>query len=274
MKKILIITLSLVVLFTAFFTIENSWVKNRQDYVSFNQASEDEYDYSELSYYNTSDYYNYLNEHGEVYPQVDPIVIEAINYSEITGEFETFDNYEGTDDVLLTDEYGSVTWEVEVAEAGYYNLNLNYYPYTGKSSSIERTLYINGEVPFESANIISFYRIWGNNTDVVQDINGNDIRPSQVELPEWTSSYFNDHIGYINDPYAFYFEAGVNTITLQSVREPLMIKSIELLSVEDYLSYSDVLAEYQSLGYSEVAGTLELVQAEEAISSSSPTLYP
>jgi len=234
----------------------------------------EEYDYSNLAYFTTSDYYNYLDLNGDVYPQVDPIVIEALDYTDIEGEFSELDNYEGVDDVLLTDEYGSVTWEVNVIEAGYYNLLINYYPYEGKSSSIERTLYINGEVPFEGASNISFYRIWGNNEEVVQDINGNDIRPSQVELPIWTSSYFNDHIGYINDPYVFYFEAGVNSIKFQSVREPLMVKSIELLAVTELLPYSDVLTSYQSEGYSEVAGSLELFQAETTLYSSSPTLYP
>ncbi|MCK5387845.1 MAG: extracellular solute-binding protein [Candidatus Izimaplasma sp.] len=274
MKKTLIITLVSVIFLTAFFTIENVWVKNRQDYIEYNLEIEDEYDYSNLAYYSTSDYYNYLDLNSSVFPQVDPIVIEALDYTDIEGDFETFDVYEGIDDVLLTDEYGSVTWEVDVENAGYYNLNINYYPYVGKSSSIERTLYINGEVPFEGATYISFYRIWGNNAEIVQDINGNDIRPSQVELPEWTSSYFNDHIGYVDDPFMFYFNEGINTIKLLSVREPLMVKSIELLSVVDIKSYSEVLADYQNEGYSEVAGSLELFQAETTLYSSSPTLYP
>lgn len=274
MKKTLIIILSSIVALTLFFTIESSWVKNRQDYISYNIGNVEEYDYSELAYYSTSDYYNYLNLHGDVYPDVDPIVIDALSYIDIDGDYLEFDSYEGIDDVLLTDEYGSVTWEVTVAQAGYYNLNLNYYPYVGKSSSIERTLYINGEVPFEGAENISFYRIWGNNVEIVQDINGNDIRPSQIELPEWTSSYFNDHIGYVNDPYAFYFDEGLNTITLQSVREPLMVRSIELLSVQDIPSYNEVLAIYQSLGYEEVTGSLDFFQAELPLYSTSPTLYP
>ena len=274
MKKFLIITLSSIIFLVAFFTIDNSLVKNRHVYMEYNMEPVDDYDYSNLSYFTTSDYYNYLSLNGDVYPQVNPIVIEAQDYTDIEGEFEKLANYEGVDNVLLTDEYGSVTWEVNVLEAGYYNLLINYYPYEGKSSSIERTLYINGEVPFEGASNISFYRIWGNNDEIERDINGNDIRPSQIELPQWTSSYFNDHIGYINDPYVFHFNEGVNTIKLQSVREPLMIKSIELLSVKELAPYSDILADYQSAGYTEATGSLELFQAEKAAYSTSPTLYP
>ena len=274
MKKTLIIILASIVFLIVFFTIDNFLVNNRQDYMGYNTDLSSEYVSTDLTYYNTSDYYNYLGEHDEYYPQVNPIIIDAVNYSEITGESEIFTDYEGVDDVLLTDEYGSVSWEIEVEEAGYYNLNLNYFPYEGKSSSIERSLYINGEVPFEGASNISFYRIWGNIEEVEQDVNGNDIRPSQIELPEWTSSFFDDHIGYINEPYAFYFDAGVNTIKLESVREPLMIKSIELLSVTDAESYSDVLDEYNSLDYQEVDNVLKFIPAEEPLATSSPTLYP
>jgi ABC-type glycerol-3-phosphate transport system substrate-binding protein len=274
MKKTLIITLSSIIFLIGFFTIENAWVKNRQDYMNYNSVEASEYDYSDLAYYSTSDYYQYLDENGNVYPQVEPIIINGIDFTEIDGDYENLATYSGVDDVLLTDEYGSVTWDVSVAEAGYYNLQLNYYPYEGKSSMIERTLYINGEVPFEGATNISFHRIWGNIDEVKQDINGNDIRPSQIELPFWTSSFFNDHIGYVNEPYAFYFDEGVNTIKLESVREPLMIKSIELVSITDLITYDDMLDEYDNLGYEEVDGVIDLIAAETPAYSSSPTLYP
>ncbi len=274
MKKTMVITLSVIIFLIGFFTIDNVLVKNRQDYMTYNSGIKEDYDYSNLAYYNTSDYYGYLEENDEGFPQVDPIVISAVDYIEIEGENESFDSFEGIDDVLLTDEYGSVTWEVNVIEPGYYNLNMNYYPYEGKSSMIERTLYINGEVPFEGANNISFHRIWGSAEVVQQDLNGNDIRPSQIELPNWTSSYFNDHIGYVNEPYAFYFNEGINTVKLQAVREPLMLQSIELVSVREYATYSEILEEYENLGYEEVGSTLDLIPAENPAYSSSPTLYP
>ena len=274
MKKTLIITLASIIFLIGFFTINNALVNNRQDYMSYNSSLATEYDYTNLNYYNTSDYYNYLSEYDQVFPQGDPIVIEALSYTDVEGDIEYFDNYDGVDDVLLTEEYGKVTWDIYIMEEGFYNLNLNYFPYVGKSSTIERTLYINGEVPFEGAGNISFYRIWGNISDVRQDINGNDIRPSQIELPTWTSSYFNDHIGYVNDPYAFYFKKGVNTISLESVREPLLIKSIELVSITETNSYSDVLEEYNSLGYEEVLGTIDFIDAESPLYTTSPTLYP
>jgi len=271
LKKIYIVLLSITVLFFAYATLDAFWWSGIEDYLEFNEEYDDS-DSSELAYFDISDYYTYLEEYDAFYPQVDTITIDAIHYSESVGDNEVMDSYAGVDDVLLTDESSEVTWQVEVDQAGYYNLVLNYYPYSGKSSGIERAVYINGEIPFEGAENITFYRIWGNETSITQDVNGNDIRPSQIETPFWNSMYFNDHVGYIDEPFAFYFHSGTNTIQLVGVREPLMIKSIELQSVETLMDYDTYEQMYQS--ESVVEDQLEFIQAEEQSYSSSPTLYP
>ncbi len=205
LKKITIILIAITILILGFITIDSVWLSNRQAFLSYNDEPYDNSDIDELSYFDISDYYSYLEEHNHLYPGGINITVDAINFSESNGNHEVLATYEGVDDILLTAESGTVTWEVNVAESGYYNLLLNYYPYQGKSSSIERAVYINGEIPFDGANNITFHRIWGNASEVRVDVNGNDIRPSQAEQPFWTSSYFNDHIGYVNNPYAFYF---------------------------------------------------------------------
>jgi ABC-type glycerol-3-phosphate transport system substrate-binding protein len=271
MKRVHIIILSIIILVTGFLSFESVWLKNRQDFKAFNV--EEFYTTSDdLSYFDVSDYYAYISEHGSVYPKGVHITVDAFDYVSSEGEHVRFDSYEGEDDVLFTDESGSVTWSFDVVESGYYNLNLNYYPYEGKSTSIERSVMINGEVPFEGAETISFYRIWGNEGEIKQDVNDNDIRPSQVEKPMWTSSTFNDHVGYVNDPYLFYFEEGENTITLTGVREPMMIKSLEVLSVSttpSYLEYLNIHGDGET-----VSNEITFVQTETPIYSSSPTLYP
>jgi len=272
MKKVLIIVLALVVTFTAFITIENVWLNNHKDYLNFNSSSNG--DLIDLTYEGVSDYYDYLDAVTQTRPQVNPIVIEAIDFSSSDGSEEVLPSYEGKDNVLLTSESGSVTWTFNVPESGLYHLLLNYYPYPGKSSVIERSLSINGIVPFEGAGNISFYRIWGSEHEITQDVNNNDIRPSQVETPAWTSAYFRDEVGYVDEPYELYFQQGENTITLDSVREPLLIDTIVLESVTDLMSYSDVLASYLANGYEEVDGVLDFLQAENSDSSTSPTLYP
>ncbi len=271
MNKFAIVLLSLIGAFALFVAIEPVWLQNRQDYTRFNTEPFDDSFYDELSYFDISDYYSYLDSFDAVMPDVEPIVIDASDYILEEGDVDVID-YAGKTDVLLTGEISSVTWTVDVEEAGFYQMKVNYYPYPGKSSSIERTIKINDEVPFDGANTVTFHRIWGNETVIRQDINGNDIRPSQIETPFWTYSYVKDHIGYVNDPYYFHFVQGVNTITFDSMREPLLIESIELVASADVPTYADVRSTYGALP--DAGAELVFVQGEHQAYSTSPTLYP
>ena len=80
-------------------------------------------------------------------------------------------NIKATDDVndklLYTPDRGSVTWEINVPQAGLYNLKLSYYPITGTSSSIERRLKINDQIIFDETTTFVFSRVWGNEFDIV-----------------------------------------------------------------------------------------------------------
>lgn len=272
MKKIYLILIAITILILGFFTVDSVWLSNRQAYLSFNTEPFDTSDLDELSFVEISDYYTYVQNHDYVCPQNVDIVIEAVDYTVIGENYQIFANYEGVDDVLLTAESGMTTWVVNVPLEGFYNLMLDYYPYPGKSSNIERALSINGTVPFTSAQNIAFNRIWGNANPVREDVNGNDIRPSQVETPFWTTSYFKDQVGYISEPYAFHFQSGVNTISLEGIREPLMIKDIRIKSIESDLTYDEYSQIYEDVPASTVP--IEIIQAETQAYSSSPTLYP
>jgi ABC-type glycerol-3-phosphate transport system substrate-binding protein len=271
-KKIYIILLALLVLLVAFITVDSVWLSNRRDFLNYNTEPIDNSDIDELSYFDVSDYYSYLEQFDAVYPKGQAIRIDALDYINSNDQIEEFDTYEGVDDVLLTKEDGFVTWEVDIPQAGFYHLKLDYFPYEGKSSSIERAVYINGEIPFDGASNVTFHRIWGNESAVETDVNGNDIRPSQKEKPFWTDSFFNDHVGYVNGPYTFYFNQGLNTISLEGIREPLMVGHIQVLSVEERLTYD----QYKEIhADKEMAdGDIIFVQTENQAFSSSPTLYP
>ncbi len=272
MKKIYIVLIAAVIILLGFITVDSIWLSNRQAFLTYNGEPYDDSEVDELSYFDVSDYYSYLEQHNYKYPEDVDITIDSLDYVSNVGTIQEIDSYEGVDDVLLTDETSMVTWDVYIPESGYYNLILNYFPYEGKSSSIERAVYINGEIPFEGANNITFHRIWGNASDVVTDVNGNDIRPSQMEKPFWTSSYFNDHIGYINTPYAFYFNEDVNTISMESIREPLMIDTIQVKSLEETINYNEYNQFHSTATIADQ--DIEFIQTENQSYSSSPTLYP
>ncbi|HOI85034.1 MAG TPA: extracellular solute-binding protein [Acholeplasmataceae bacterium] len=274
MKKLVIILLSLGLLLITYLVVDVIVSSVNQDRLSFNKNNAETIDISDLAYYDQSAYYQYTASHEQLFPEIEHILLMGHAYSDATEPVDVINTYEGKTSVLLTSDEGLTTWNVNIDEAGFYNLKLFYYPYPGKSSAIERALYINGEIPFEDARSLIFPRIWGNKNDVIQDIYQNDIRPSQVEKPMWTESYFKDAVGYIQEPYAFFLEEGLNTIGLEAIREPLMIEAIEISSVKERKTYDEIKAIYETNNYEKATSSLTLVETEDPYFTTSPTLYP
>ena len=209
-------------------------------------------------------------------PNVD-ITIEAGDYIKAEGEdVRKLTNYEGMDGVSLhTGETGQVDWTINVPETGLYNLSAIYFPVEGKSSAIERALYIDGELPFAEAAYLQFDRVWANEKDVVeQDNQGNDLRPRQVEQPRWLEETFQDSDGYEQTPFKFYLERGEHTLTLKSSREPMVIRSIRLFNEKTAVPYTETAGAQQSDSSGQPKDVLIRIEGEAAIAKSSPTLYP
>ena len=188
------------------------------------------------------------------------------------------------DEMLLQQDEGMVTWRINVPQAGFYNLSLAYYPIEGNSSNIERSLAINGTVPFDGADTFSFSRIWqdressyeideNGNRVLKTDVKGNDMKPKQVENPFTTVAYFKDDMGYVNEPYMFYLDEGINDITLLSVKEPVLIDQILVTEVYKNVSYKEYLASFGQ-NVTSTSGKSVRIEAENTFTKSSPTLYP
>lgn len=171
-------------------------------------------------------YENYLAFHEDAAHPDTEIVINGDDFLDASEDFYVEDG------AICTLEDGSVTFEVDVPEAGFYNIRVKYYPTEGKNSTIERALYINGEIPFENAQYLEFSRIWVNAEEITRDSRDNDVRPKQAEAGQWMEVTIKDSDGYYQDAFDFYFEAGKNTITLESVKEPMKIGSLTLMQEE------------------------------------------
>ncbi|KAB8131064.1 extracellular solute-binding protein [Gracilibacillus oryzae] len=186
------------------------------------------------------------------------------------------ENYEGLDgSAVVTPEEGSIKWNVRIDKPGMYNIRIHYYPMEGKSSAIEREFAINDQIPFNGAGLLLFDRIWDNSYEEIQmDDRGNELRPRQIERPEWILKPLMDSEGYYEEPYSFYFASGVQQISLSSLREPMAIDYIELYQEALPLPYEEVKEEYNAKGIEKTKDQYIIIQAEEATSKSSPTLYP
>ncbi|MFC0470755.1 extracellular solute-binding protein [Halalkalibacter kiskunsagensis] len=222
-------------------------------------------------------YENYVNIHLGAKRPDEIIRIEAEDYVETNGEgFQVIDQFEGLNGkAVLTPEEGSIDWDLQIDNPGLYNIRIHYYPLEGKSSSIERSLTINGETSFHGADSLIFDRVWGNRFEEIQkDDRGNELRPGQVERPEWVLMSFKDSEGYFEEPYSFYFDEGVQRISLSALREPMAIDYIELYQEKSVKTYEEVKKEYEDQGLEPVDNQYIQIEGQDAVTKSSPTLFP
>ena len=215
----------------------------------------------------------YLQAHPDAAVPSQSVDVDLTGY--ISGEdVEVQKDYAGEAQVLYTGPASTVTWNVNVPEAGFYNLYLEYMTVESRGVPVERSVYINDELPFERAANITFLRIWKDGGPVKVDNQGNEIRPTQVEEYEWQSAYCRDDMGYVTEPYRFYFEKGDNTLTLKAENEPVVLRRLTLAAVEQPVTYEQYKAANAGKAASgEGLGYVEKVQGETSTFRSESSLY-
>ena len=238
-------------------------------------------------------YKEYIKEYGDMERPDTTIEIPAGDYvryedSDIATTPEVYKDYEGmAGDSVLTSEDSLIEFEVNVPKTGLYNVSVVYYPVPGKNSDIERSLFVDGKLPFAEMSLLTFTRVWANYgigshvdengvtvLEWAQDNQGNDVKPKTVEIPEWQSRYCYDSNGYITEPLSLYLEAGTHTISMVSLKEPMMINKLVLSNEGETRSYAEVKAAWDAQGAKDTSGKKITIEAEYASKTSSQMLYP
>ena len=189
----------------------------------------------------TGTYDRYLASHdASKTPSVD-IPVDIYNYKG-EGDIQVVENYYGEPKALFTGTGSTVTWNVNVPSEGFYRIYLEYLADDSRGVATERSVTINGEIPFDDAANVEFTRIWTDGGPIRVDNQGNEIRPTQVEIFDWQNAYFSDDRGYVADPYLFWFEKGDNELTLGAENEPMGIRRVEIRGVQSLPTYSEYIA--------------------------------
>lgn len=237
-------------------------------------------DVSEVSREGT--YSQYLEDHADASDGEGTIEVDVADLAEHDADSKVLDGADYHDEdadapydqVVYAAEDGYVEWKVNVEHAGFYYMNLAYYPVESRSIDIERCLYINGEVPFSGADDLTFSLVWHDDAEVTMDNQGNEIRPSQSQVMRWETEYFRDYMGYQVDPYRFYLEAGENTIRLESVNEPFIIGALTITAEYDIPTYEEYASENTASNLSAAnADYVDIVEGETSTARSSASLY-
>ncbi|HBI72412.1 MAG TPA: ABC transporter substrate-binding protein [Lachnospiraceae bacterium] len=223
------------------------------------------------------DYKDYLAQHDTIIRPDEGYVIDAEDYVRIEDmeikEYQNLEGMEGT--AVYTGEKGLIEYEVTVEEEGFYDISLLYYPIEGKSASIQRGIFVDGELPYDQLSLVEFSRIWVDEvSEWERDNRGNDLRPKQMEAPEWILSYCYDSEGYETDRLSIYLTPGTHTLTLYSRREPMLLRKIILKNVEDVGDYQTVKQIHDAQGATDTSDRMITIHAEHANRKSSQMLYP
>lgn len=174
--------------------------------------------------------------------------------------------------VTVTEEGGYVEYEVDIPQEGLYQIQLEYYPAEGRAIAIQCSVTIDGETPFYEADSISLDRIWVDSGEITVDGNGNEMRPSQKEEPEWNKVSLSNTAGD-NKPFRFHLSKGKHTIRIHNTRESLVLKSFSVIGAQDLPTYDEVMSQYEG---QDVAGTavVNQVEGEDSYRKSDSMLYP
>lgn len=178
--------------------------------------------------------------------------------------------YMGREGCLYWDApQGSVSWEFETSQAGYYNLALTYCAVPLKNGDILFDILLDGELPYENAQNVSFRRLYQDETyfgisdhDFQKDVRGNELRPDLIEQFDWQTRLAQDpQRGYVG-PVWYYLSEGRHTLTLRLKQEAVAIDKITFLRAPEPRDYGQTLARWEALGASDSSGYLAEYEAE------------
>lgn len=218
-------------------------------------------------------YSQYLALHSSIPAAASPVKVNVLNYdtSKSTG-VSLYKSYYGKDAVFTGDE-SSITWNINVPKAGFYNLEFEYIATPSRNVNLERSIIINGESPFGDAQSVFFSRLWQDGGPIKVDNRGNSIRPVQKETYEYQTARVKSQLGYEVDPYLFYFNEGSNTLTLKALNEPMVISALTLAVPEVYKTYEEYLAGFSTSPKDETHDEYIKVQGEDSVIRSDPSLF-
>ena len=237
--------------------------------------------------------------------RVDKFVIDekAITHE---GQIAILQVKDGVKCIYLPNE-GTVAWRFNLPEKGKYNISLRYYANDGesgeesKTTSIERSLYLNGRLPFYEARFLTLTKVWVDDpasynqkdgeVEWVKDASGNlvpkfktdnygnEIKADKIQKPEWRTYTCMDSTGYETEPLLFFLDKGETTLSLEAQREAMYVSEIKVTPVEgkigesSLMSYDEYYEYYTGLGAVDYNGDSIRLQAEYPSATSENTIY-
>lgn len=180
-----------------------------------------------------SDHQNNIN-YGLNSIEADLINIDAINDDE-TGQL-----------ALLMTKDEVALYSLNVTTSGYYHIAVDYKVAGATLNQITVAVSINSEIYYDEMNTIEIPIIWQDESkDYLTDRYGDQVLPNQEIREGWhsVSLYNNTYVSV--DPLLFYFEAGLNTVSITNTTSSVFtISNITLLTPIESIDYETYRSNY------------------------------
>lgn len=178
------------------------------------------------------------------------IDIDVNGFTAFDGDKPEVKRLEGKDNVLyIPNTNKSVTWEVNVEKAGFYQFYFEYLPVDGNTLPITKAIKIDGKSLYDELSNIKFLRHFVDSEKPRTNNLGDHVRPSQEEVQEWTKTYLYDAQGEYSVPLKVALTAGKHTIEMVHIDQPLAVSAFSLVAPAQIKPYADIKKEYENKGY-------------------------
>ncbi len=184
-----------------------------------------------------------------------------------------------TEKVTYTTSSSELTYQFEIKNPGFYSFEVEYMSSEASANNIERAVMVDGVYPYSETRSVSFVGTWVDEYDdrfergFIHDVNDNEIKPTKVQYPTWSTRYVYDSTGYYGQPLKYYLSSGTHTVTINSNKESMIIKSVRVSAYEPQESYDSVVKGYEANGYTSSAAEPKKIQAENAYRTSDKSIY-
>ena len=194
-------------------------------------------------------YSDYRKNHPEQSASVPEIRIAGGAFSSASEEAKAVNNsnYEGKENVLVREnDQGTVNYTFEAKQSGNYQAKITYRAFSDKTRELEVGLFIDGIQPFDESGAIILPKIWKYKDSIRQDKRGNDLLPQKEQVEDWQSVVLTDSTGTFCQPFEFFIEEGMHTLSLSGIRGTMAVSEIRFFSPESPISYSEYMSRHKN----------------------------
>ncbi|XFA98981.1 extracellular solute-binding protein [Candidatus Izemoplasma sp. B36] len=230
------------------------------DYTSIDSESVTNNEYDELAYSYVMDTMDTTNQGVDV----------SIPASQISSNSVDGSQYAYTGEVVEVVENDVFSFNVNISEAGAYNIYFDQLDISNNILPNEISIKINGEFQYNEAEVINLTTYWLFESETFQlDRYGNEILPTSVKSTSWIyNNPLRDSTGLNSGNLLFEFNSGVNSIEIECLSGEFLLGNVYIKSYQTIKTYE----EYLSLNSGEMVDSLITIGAENIYLKNDPSI--